>query len=407
MKKILIISPDSLPVPCVEGGAIEQLIDEYLKYNSKSKKYNITVYSPYSEKISPQLLDNYNNVYFRFIKKSEIKYCAYKFKYAILRRLDKKNQYPTSYCMSVISDLISKKEIGKYDLIIIENQVEHIITYTKKLKQKVVLHLHNDYLNIETNNNKEIVNCLNELWGVSNFICKRATEINPQLVTRVLYNGASLEKFNVDKLDVNILDSQRKKIGVNDNDTLILYSGRLMPEKGVLELIKGFNLAKKKCPNLKLLILGKKKDNSKDINDYYDSLMLEKKENMNDIIFKGFVSQEEIRYLYAISNIQVVPSLWNEAFGMIVVEGAASGVTLITTNVGGIPEIVNSDSAIILEKSNLVEKIAESIIKLHNDKCFAKKLAENAKIKVKKFDVLNYNKNFEKNIECYFNSRGE
>ena len=92
---------------------------------------------------------------------------------------------------------------------------------------------------------------------------------------------------------------------------------------------------------------------------------------------------------------------------MIVVEGAASGVTLITTNVGGIPEIVDSDSAIILEKSNLVEKIAESIIKLHNNKNLAKKLAENAKIKVKKFDVLNYNKNFEKNIECYFNSRGE
>ncbi len=407
MKKVLIIVPEFLPLPCIEGGAIEQLIDSYLQYNSISKKYEITVYSPYSKKITNELLNSYNKVEFRYINKKSFKYYMHKFKYAFLRRIIKNKIFPSSYCKCVTSDLKLKGEINYYDLIIIENQVDYITTYAKDLQQKVVLHLHNDYLNCDIKNRYQIVECLNEVWGVSNFICNRVKKINNQIITRTLYNGVNLKKFNINSLDPIMKESYRKKYGFTINDVIVVYSGRIMPDKGVLELIKGFNIAKKKCKKLKLLIVGKKRDNSKEINDYYNSLLVESNKYKNDIIFSGFVSQDEIKYLYSLANIQVVPSLCNEAFGLIVVEGISAGLPLIVTNVGGIPEIVDSSSAIIIDKENIVDNIASSIIKLYDNKDYSEKIVANAKDKIAKFDVLNYTKNFEKCLDKYFCSKGD
>lgn len=406
MKKVLIIVPEFLPLPCVEGGAIEQLIDNYLKYNSISQKYEIVVYSPYSKKITNDLVASYNRVEFRYIKKKNIKYYIYKFKYAFLRRIMKNKSFPSSYCKCVTSDLKLRKELNHYDLIIIENQVDYIPTYAKDLKQKVVLHLHNDYLNCDIKNRYQIVGCLNEVWGVSKFICNRVKVIDNKIITRTLYNGVDLKRFNINNLDQIEKESYRNKYGFENNDVIVFYSGRIMPDKGVLELIKGFNKAKEECDELKLLIVGKKRDNSKEINDYYNSLLAEANKNKNDIVFSGFVSQDEIKYLYSLADMQVVPSLCNEAFGLIVVEGISAGLPLIVTNVGGIPEIVDSNSAIIIEKDKIVENIASSIIKLYTNKDYSKKIVANAREKIAKFDVLNYTKNFENCLDDYFYSRG-
>ena len=52
-----------------------------------------------------------------------------------------------------------------------------------------------------------------------------------------------------------------------------------MPEKGVLELLKSFNKIKSEKDNMKLLIVGNKKNNKKEINEYYDRMLSEKSKN--------------------------------------------------------------------------------------------------------------------------------
>lgn len=407
MKNILIIAPEFLPIPCVEGGAIEQLIDNYLKHNAIKKTYNITVYSPYSKKITSETIQEYKNTTFRYINFNTINYHKNKLKYAILRRIFKKNIYPTAYCKCVIENLIKNKEINKHDLIIVENQVESITTYNKLLNKKIILHLHNDYLNTQTPNKEEIICALDELWGVSNFICNRGKEINPNLKTRTLYNGVNLKKFDLEKIDKKTQEEYKKQLNIKKNDIVIIYSGRIMPDKGVYELIKSFNIAKEKCKQLKLLIIGKKRDNSQYINNYCELIKKEAEKNKNDIIFKGYVEQKEIQYLYSLASMQVVPSLCNEAFGLIVVEGASMEIPLIVTNVGGIPEIVDQNSAIIIEKENIVNNIANAITQLYNNKEYSNKLVSNATKKIKKFDIKQYTKNFENCIKEYFKENGD
>ena len=69
--------------------------------------------------------------------------------------------------------------------------------------------------------------------------------------------------------------------------------------------------------------------------------------------------------IYQLSNIAVLPSMWDEPAGMTMVEAVASGLPLITTNSGGIPEYIPNKLAVILNRDDkLVENITENILNL-------------------------------------------
>ena len=97
---ILIIGPSFLPIPAISGGAIEGLVDEYLKYNSKCQRHNITVYSAFSNGVNEEYNSQYKNTVFRYKNKKSIIYKYYRYVLAIKRRLIKKKQIPDAYSKS-------------------------------------------------------------------------------------------------------------------------------------------------------------------------------------------------------------------------------------------------------------------------------------------------------------------
>ena len=64
--KLAIITCGILPIPAVLGGAVENLVDFYLEYNNQKKIHDITVYSPWSPKITghPALSSDVNHFIF-------------------------------------------------------------------------------------------------------------------------------------------------------------------------------------------------------------------------------------------------------------------------------------------------------------------------------------------------------
>ena len=315
-KKVLIIGPSYLPIPSTEGGAIEGLIDEYLKYNSEKRKYDVTVYSTFSNSINIDNNLKYNNTTFRYINKNNILYYIFRIICLILKFFRKNKQNPYPYALNVIHDIRKRKENNTYDIIIIENQIESIITYRKFLKGKLISHLHNDYLNSDTIQAKKILDSCDEVWGVSNFICKQICTIDSETVKKVntLYNGIDLRKFDTKDISSKEKNQMYKRIGVSSNNFIVLYVGRIMPEKGVLELAKAFNLAKEKNDNMKLIIVGAKKGRSNDLDEYYKKIEDEQQKSNNSIVFYGKADSKELRVLYSIANVQVVPSFTFNSF---------------------------------------------------------------------------------------------
>ena len=285
-----------------------------------------------------------------------------------------------------------KKNKEEYDIIIIENEPQYgkIIKKVKE-KAKLILHLHNDYLNVETKNASKMKENYDFIYCISKYIKQRVDEISindkQKGKSKVLYNGVDIKKFNPTKYNKKEL---RKEYGFNENDFIFMYSGRLVPEKGVKEMIQAFcKVKEKKC---KLLILGKgKKKFEKELKEMA-------KVKLNDIIFKGYMNYEKLPQIYNIADIGVVPSICNEAFGLTVIEFLASGIPIIISDKGAMHEIVNktSENAYIAKKDkNYIENIKETMDRyIHIEAKEMKQMKINAINNAERFTKEIYSKRF-------------
>ena len=112
----------------------------------------------------------------------------------------------------------------------------------------------------------------------------------------------------------------------------------------------------------------------------------------------GRMQQEKLKTIYSIADIQVTPSKWQEAFGLVIVEGMYNKVPIIATNTGGIPEIINKDCGIIVSTENLINNLEEKIYLLYKDYELRKKFATNGYNRSLEFSVEKYCERFDKVI---------
>lgn len=396
MVNILIIGPQYRPIPSIEGGAIEHLIEQYVSHNENSKKFNLVVYSPVSNNT---IINSFkcSNVEFRYIDKSKYSRNLSNYVLKLKRLVFGSNKYNSIYSKSVINDLIKRDELNKYDLVIVENQLESIIYYRKYLKCRFVEHLHNDYLNINTYNAKKILDCCDEVWCVSNFIKNQINKIDNGTKAITLYNGVDISLLGK-KITDSAKSRIKKEFGININDLVFLYSGRIFKEKGVLELIKAFTNFSNNIGNVKLLIVGAPKERN---SNYYQECLDVANEK---VLFVGNLDYSKMNEIYNISDIQIIPSLWNEAFGLIAIEGLINHNALIITNSGALPEIVGGN-AIIVDRNNIINDLEKSFYLLYNDESKRKSLTRNCLKNSKKFSIDNYYNRFDELITSIIKKR--
>ncbi|MDA3802482.1 MAG: glycosyltransferase [Patescibacteria group bacterium] len=163
--------------------------------------------------------------------------------------------------------------------------------------------------------------------AVSSDIRKRY-KLNPNKVI-VIYNGIDLEKFSPSE-EKNLLEHNKRKSFVFGS------VGRLTEQKGYKYLIKAFSKIKSKRVKLHIAGEGHLKD---ELEEEIKKLGLEKR-----VKLVGHVNSA--KFLKEIDAF-VLPSLW-EGMGIVLVEAALSGVPIIASKVGGIVEVVNKDSAYLV-----------------------------------------------------------
>ena len=386
--KIAILTSGILPVPAVQGGAVENLTDFYLEYNNQHKLHDITIYSIWHSNVEkhPALRSNVNHYVYiktnRFIDKIH----KYIFK---LTHKELYYHYSIEYYLKKTLQFLHKRQ---YDLIIIENRPGYVLELTTFTKTKLVVHQGNNFLNINTKNAKEIYNASSIIINTSNYLTKQVKSINSQdKKCFTVYNGIDTEYFyRAEKYKRTILN-------IKDDDFIIAYSGRLNEDKGVMELVEAFKLIN--IPNSRLLIIGASfygKDKTTD--PFIQQLTQEVSPIKNQVIFTGFIDYHEIPSYLKMADIAVVPSKWDEPFGLTVVEAMAAGLPLITTKSGGIPEICTK-TAIIVERENLVDNLATAIRDLYQHPEKRKALGQAGLMRSKYFDKERFAKDFFKAIQ--------
>jgi len=366
-KKIAIITPCLLPVPATKGGAVETLITDILNENEISGTYDIDVYT-----MSGCDGSNYKHTHFY---ECEIpKSIAF-----VDRLLDKKyrslgaNQNSSRVYDRIIVDKVIKNiknNSANYDCIIVENMMSTAVEILKYKAEyfdcPVYFHMHND---VDIYRSPKMIKILTadnvHFIAVSEYIKSRILEADAGSSVSVLYNGVDTGIFdyslNTGKADI------RNKLGMESEKTIIHFSGRIIKEKGVAELAEAFNNFcinnPKKSDKYVLNMIGFS-DNTETA---YEKYVRDIADSNPHIKIVARINSKEMAKYYAAADMVVIPSMFEEPFGMVAIEAMAMGKPVIATRAGGMPELLDDSFATMISRDKAVMNLEEAIASIGNE----------------------------------------
>jgi spore coat protein SA len=119
-----------------------------------------------------------------------------------------------------------------------------------------------------------------------------------------------------------------------------LFAGRLVPEKGVQVLLEAFARVLEVRPGVRLLLVGSSFFDEAPRTAHERALRAQAAGLGDAVTFTGFLPHEALARCYAEADAVVVPSVWAEPSGLVVLEAMACGTCVIASRTGGIPELI-------------------------------------------------------------------
>lgn len=393
-----VISAGFVPVPAVDGGAGEVLTTEIINGNEIAGDFFMDIYTIESPKLD---VIQYKNAQIIQIHINIVNWFLCKARNAFLKLFKRK------YRFIPYNRALLKKFRDNYDVILIENNMqvyEDIYKHAKNGTDHMIYHMHND---IDGTTKPQylcrfIAETAKVILPVSEYIKRHFYEIAPNNKMKVFYNCIDLDVFDTDK-EYNTAEL-KKKYGIKEEDFVFLYTGRVCPEKGILELLKAFKQLVKDYKNIKLLVVGSRWYNLIAKDEYFEQLIGESKGYEDKVIFTGYVFPEDMPAIYTLGDVLVIPSMWEEPFGVVALEGMAMRTPIISTNSGGLVEVLDDENAIIVDKNqDVIIKLKKAMEYLLADNNKRKLLADNAYnklINTKEFLKEEYYQVFKELISC-------
>jgi D-inositol-3-phosphate glycosyltransferase len=190
----------------------------------------------------------------------------------------------------------------------------------------------------------------------------------------VIYNGVDPNIFRPLPPDRSL----KERLKIPEGSRVIIFTGRVVGLKGVHVLLRAMAQLDKKFP-WRLIIIGE--------GEARNSLKLLSREwgIREKIVFAGFIPNHELARYYSLADLAVYPSIADETFGVAVCEAMACARAVISTRVGGIPELIADGESGILVKPRDWEELGEQISLILSDADRRLSLGERALERVKRY----------------------
>lgn len=403
MKRIAIFTDFQLPIPAVQGGSVPSLIEFILEQNEVEKQLDIDVFSCYDEEARKASM-KYSCSKFIFSKDAKYVRFTTNLKFVIKNKL----HIPFDLSRIPLPKSVEKYFASqKYDVVYISGYVRGALPIIKIAKQKgskVIVHHHTvtDYLHDATIRGGEIIENSDSVVFVSEFAANYTRVGTPEQNKKI---GVFLNAIDVNKfiLQNRFFDREaiRTKYQIEKEDVVVLFVGRMVANKGALELIRAFNMLTNQ-DNVKLLVVGGATYNSTKVSNYVKKCLDEARHNPN-IIFTGYVNYAEIPKYYAAADISTLISRCDEACGLVGIESMAAGLPIITTDRGGIGEYISEGCKIVVGDDNDLEtNIRIALEKLCNSSDLRKTMGHQGVDRAKHFAKEKYYWRFIELLESIF-----
>jgi spore coat protein SA len=344
--KVAIITPGSFPIPSSRSSSVETVVE--MQTNALQNKVDFTIFG----KKTKELLSSE--------KKGGISYVRFK--------------YPswTRYLKKIIDALVELKP----DIIQIENRPKYIPHLRDHFPTtQIWLSLHSTrFITASHIGNDELISCLNQADKII---------VNSHFLKNFLINQTDCDaaKISVNHLGVDTTQFQSKwsinqlskKVNLEkqmnlEGRKILLFVGRLRKIKGIHKLLQAMPSIITAEPDSLLIITGSAFYGSDRKTNYVEQLYQLAKNFPNHVRFLSFIPHAEIHHWFAAAEIVLVPSIGQEAFGLVNVEAMACGVPVIATNIGGMPEvIVHGKTGYLIDPQKVEAELANYVIQLLNN----------------------------------------
>ncbi|TWR31540.1 glycosyltransferase family 1 protein [Mucilaginibacter pallidiroseus] len=201
-----------------------------------------------------------------------------------------------------------------------------------------------------------------------------------------LYNAPS-EKITIipcgfSATEFKPMDKQaaRKLLGLPQHEQIILQLGRMVPRKGVDNVIRALGYLKAAGQTIKLLIVGGECEELEEgtCPEYARLLTIAREHNVVDnIIFAGRKNRDKLKFYYSAADI-FITTPWYEPFGITPLEAMACGTPVIGSNVGGIKYSVADGQTGALVDPHNPKMLADKVAELFEDPALLEQMGENA-----------------------------
>ena len=231
--------------------------------------------------------------------------------------------------------------------------------------------------------------------GKTNFVNAVTAPSNFTLneVLKFGYFKNAISKCIVNCTDVNIEETKKiidLKANRTDNNIKFLYVGGLFKIKGIYNLINAFSQIDKE--NIQLTICG-----DGDLKHYIE----ESSKKDNRIIYKGKLPKEELKKVWNENDVLIVPSIWDEPFGRVVIEANQHGLPVIGSNKGGIKETLEKINTGEIFQFDDIESLKDKILyfcKRENIKKYYDSIIKNIEIYSEESQIREFIKLYQKMV---------
>jgi glycosyltransferase involved in cell wall biosynthesis len=186
----------------------------------------------------------------------------------------------------------------------------------------------------------------------------------------IIPNGINIEEVTT----VHTQEECRNMLGLPYDAPIILFFGSLVRYKGPDVLLKAFKTIKKEFPKAKLIFAGR--------GEMFDELSNQalKLDLVNDVLFTGFVEEDKKPLYFKAADIFCLPSTtMAESFGIVNLEAMASGIPIVASNLGGIPDIVKHGVNGLLAEPGNYQNLADNLLCLLKDEDMRKRFGDQGK----------------------------
>jgi glycosyltransferase involved in cell wall biosynthesis len=177
-------------------------------------------------------------------------------------------------------------------------------------------------------------------------------------------NGVELGRFHPGPIDHDV----RREFDLGPDDRVVAFVGRLVKDKGILELIQAMALVRSKMPSAKLLVIGEKNfpdvATKRVVQPLLEDAIAEG--GLQDAIrFTGF--RDDVPRLLRAADVMVLPSRGGEGMPRSIIEAMATGLPVVATNVrGSREEVIHGETGLLVPPRD-ADRLAHAILELLSD----------------------------------------